>query len=131
MVWRAATREIERFENNGLFLGFKVNETYPELDISLSPGDRLMLYTDGLPEASNAAGEEFGDTLDQRIDGFSELSASAFADGLLADLRAWTSRSHSATTLHQQDDDLTLIVVDVEAAPSREAVPIRLRTVRA
>jgi sigma-B regulation protein RsbU (phosphoserine phosphatase) len=34
-------------------------EPYDEYTIDLSPGDRLYLYSDGIPEASNAAGEPF------------------------------------------------------------------------
>ena len=131
MVWRSSLRETERFENNGLFLGFRVNESYPEVIISISPGDRLMLYTDGLLEASRATGENFGDSLDQRMEAHRDLSAAAFADALLEDLRDWTPQSRSPRALHQQEDDLTLIVVDVEEASSLSAVPTPFRTVRA
>lgn len=110
VVWRAATGEVERFENNGLFLGFNANETYPELTIDLFPGDRLILYTDGLLEASNAAGECFSDRLDQRIAAYRHLSAAGFVDALMAELQGWTR----ATGIHHQEDDVTLVAVDIE-----------------
>jgi serine phosphatase RsbU (regulator of sigma subunit) len=79
----------------------------------------LLLYTDGLLEASNAAGENFSERLEERIAVYRHLSASAFADALMADLRAWTPRSG----VHLQEDDVTLIVVDVQEAASLSAAP--------
>jgi phosphoserine phosphatase RsbU/P len=108
IIWRASGQNVERYENNGLFLGFRANETYPKLEISLLPGDRLLLYTDGLLEANNHAGESFGDHIDSYIATHRDLSADSFADALLADLYAWTAGSGSL----RQDDDLTLLVVD-------------------
>jgi serine phosphatase RsbU (regulator of sigma subunit) len=109
IIWRAARQITERCENNGFFLGFRTNETYPNIDIQLAPGDRLILYTDGLVEAANSADEIFADRLDVQIAGYRDLPAPSFADALLADVRAWTTRSGS----WHQDDDLTLVVVDV------------------
>ncbi|MBV9302107.1 MAG: PP2C family protein-serine/threonine phosphatase [Acidobacteriaceae bacterium] len=108
IVWRASEQNVERYENNGLFLGFRANETYPKLDIPLSPGDRLLLYTDGLLEATNHAEQCFGDGIDSCIARHHNLSADQFADALLADLRAWSGNSNA----RRQDDDLTLLVID-------------------
>ena len=111
--WRASMGKVERRENNGLFLGFRIDAVYPNVEISLAPGDRLILYTDGLLEATNRADENFGDRLDARIAAHRHLPVSAFADALLADLRAWTGASDK-----QQEDDLTLLVVDVRPQAS-------------
>jgi sigma-B regulation protein RsbU (phosphoserine phosphatase) len=108
IVWRASDQKVERHENNGLFLGFRPEETYPKLEIPLLPGDRLLLYTDGLLEATNAADESFGDHIDSYIASHRHLPADSFADALLADLYAWTGASRGK----RQDDDLTLLVVD-------------------
>ena len=111
IVWRAARGEVERYENNGLFLGFKRDEAYPSVKVHVSPRDRLILYTDGLLEATNYANEIFADRLDERIAAYADLPAPSFADALLADLHAWAARSHE----HHQEDDLTLLVIDVSA----------------
>jgi phosphoserine phosphatase RsbU/P len=108
MIWRAAGQKVERYENNGFFLGFRSSESYPRLDIPLSPGDRLLLYTDGLLDANNHAGESFGDHIDFYIAAHRDLSTDLFADALLADLYAWTA----APDGYRQEDDLTLLVVD-------------------
>jgi sigma-B regulation protein RsbU (phosphoserine phosphatase) len=49
----------------GLPLGVLEDATYSEASIFLEYGDQLVLYTDGITETQNAAGEQFGE---QRID---------------------------------------------------------------
>lgn len=44
----------------GLPLGVMDVETWTERELALAPGDALMLYTDGIIEGTNAAGEAFG-----------------------------------------------------------------------
>jgi phosphoserine phosphatase RsbU/P len=46
--------------DSGLPLGMMPSE-YSECTIDLPPGSRLFLYTDGITEASNIAGDEYGD----------------------------------------------------------------------
>ena len=45
---------------SGFVVGGKAGMRYPEQEIDLSPGAKVFLYTDGVPEAQNAAGEMFG-----------------------------------------------------------------------
>jgi phosphoserine phosphatase RsbU/P len=45
--------------DNGLPLGL-MHSDYSEVELTLRTGDRLLMYTDGLPEASNSMDEEFG-----------------------------------------------------------------------
>ncbi|MGA2589579.1 MAG: SpoIIE family protein phosphatase [Bryobacteraceae bacterium] len=111
LQWRQRERCVREFRENGLLMGVRPTERYTNMPIELEPGDRLLLYTDGIPEASNAAGEFFGDDrLKEFIAAQEGLDADAFADALLAKLAAWSgSRS-------QQTDDVTLVVVDVAQA---------------
>jgi sigma-B regulation protein RsbU (phosphoserine phosphatase) len=50
----------ERLETGGLILGAFEDSVYQESFVSLVPGDFLLLYTDGVTEIYNEAGEEFG-----------------------------------------------------------------------
>jgi sigma-B regulation protein RsbU (phosphoserine phosphatase) len=89
----------------GLILGFL--ETYPYADetVQFQPGDTLLIFSDGLSEAANAAGEEFGESrLEELVKEHWVRPAVELVDALLA-----------AVTAHQsgtpQTDDVTIVVI--------------------
>jgi len=99
---------LERIESNGLILGVIPESEYPVREIPISPGDRYLLYTDGVMETENAKGEAFGDRKFEEVVCANHLRSSAdLSDRLLAELRSWRATST------QQQDDITLIIVDV------------------
>ncbi len=51
----------ETLERGGTVVGILENATFDEAAVDLQPGDRVVLYTDGISEAMNAAGEMFGE----------------------------------------------------------------------
>jgi serine phosphatase RsbU (regulator of sigma subunit) len=107
---KARSREVEA---NGLMLGLFPDATYSSLEIQIDPGDRIVLYTDGILESMNTAREEFGKSRLKNFLDASVSSASHLADTLLIELRRW-----SGTDLGRaQDDDITLLVLDF--LPSR------------
>jgi len=60
-LFRAASSQVAMLDESGGFpLGFDAASVYPESRMEFCPGDRLLLYTDGIIEARNADGEEFG-----------------------------------------------------------------------
>lgn len=98
-------------EENGLFLGMFPRATYSSLEIPLKPGDRYVLYTDGLPESKNATNEEFGlSRCEQFIESHPTLTAAELADGLLSEIARWSARSSERL----REDDMTLIVIDCQ-----------------
>ena len=105
-----AFREID---SNGLLLGLSEDATYSSLELPFQPGDRCILYTDGVLEAKNGAQEEFGSS---RFLGFLEgqghLAAAPLISASLAELTRWSGRGESAT----REDDITLIAVNFERA---------------
>ncbi len=106
--WRTADDTFVRIESNGLLFGFGQDCDYPVCELQLSPGDRFLLYTDGVTEAENAAGEAFGDRkLEKVIRAHQSVTPTELTHRLVAELRAWQPPSGT------QQDDLTLIVVDV------------------
>ena len=60
-VVRRANATTERLESGGLPLGITPEATFPSAEIQLQPGDTLVLFTDGVVEAFNSAGQEFSD----------------------------------------------------------------------
>jgi len=78
--------------------------------LSYDRGDRFILYTDGIVEATNMAGEIFGwERFKSSIVTNSELPSNKLVDKLIGNLNAWSAKGASTTL----DDDLTLVVVDI------------------
>ncbi len=88
--------------------GVEPDSKYPVCSVLLELSDRLLLYTDGVTETENAAGEEFGDQQLERVVHNNRLQlASELSRQVLSELQKW-----GPAALNQQDD-ITLIVVDV------------------
>jgi sigma-B regulation protein RsbU (phosphoserine phosphatase) len=56
-----ADGQVERLGTGGPVLGVLAEAEYEQAQIALAPGDRIILFTDGLTEARNADDEEFGE----------------------------------------------------------------------
>ena len=111
LLWRAATRKVVELTGGGVFLGFQPDTTYPTRDVALQPGDRLVVYTDGVTEAANPSGAFFErEGLKRFLTDNAGLGTEAFADALMTRLRRW---SEHATSDQSFEDDVTLAVVDV------------------
>ena len=108
LQWRAASRTLVSIESNGLLIGVAEDAQYPVRSISLEPGDRILLYTDGLVEPEDSHGESFGDEqLERVLSANRDLPACELSRELLNALKGWQPASIS------QQDDITLIAVDV------------------
>jgi sigma-B regulation protein RsbU (phosphoserine phosphatase) len=83
----------------GLFAG------PPAITNEPNPGDHLVLFTDGVSEALNAAGEEFGD---ERIRALLKANAGTATPDILARLRD-AVLSFSANV--PQHDDITIMAL--------------------
>jgi sigma-B regulation protein RsbU (phosphoserine phosphatase) len=52
---------VVRLTSGGPVLGVLANATYESGTVAFGPGDRLILYTDGITEARSEKDDEFGD----------------------------------------------------------------------
>jgi sigma-B regulation protein RsbU (phosphoserine phosphatase) len=96
---------VERLDAGGTVLGLFDETEYADQETLLESGDLLVAYTDGLIEAHNAAGEEFGEErLAQSLEKFAQHSAAEIERLLLQSIRQWTGG-------RDQEDDLTLVVL--------------------
>jgi len=59
-ILRRANGDLLRLDVGGLPLGIQSNVVFETADLELQPGDALIFFTDGVVEAFNEAGEEFG-----------------------------------------------------------------------
>ena len=108
LCWRNTRGELQRIESNGLLFGIEPDSEYPVCSVPVEPSDRFLLYTDGVTETENAAGEAFGDRQLERVVRNNRLQpASELSRQVLSELQRWRPAAVN------QQDDITLIVVDV------------------
>lgn len=103
-----ATPVIEHLENNPA-LGLFRDTTYTRFTRFLKPNDVFLLYTDGVIEARNAAGEEFGrDRLRKIVQNNIESSAVRLTETVMEAVNEFAGTTTFA-------DDLCLLAVEVTA----------------
>ena len=106
-------RERIMLERGGTVIGILEHAAFEEDAIALLPGDRVLLYTDGINEAMNAASDMYGE---ERIHALMESlspthSAQATVEALLADVRKFLDGI-------EPGDDMTVMVLRVLDAPA-------------
>lgn len=110
LLRRKTEASVREIGTGGIVLGRFADADYGQERLALEPGDRLVLYTDGIVEAREPGGEVFGEQRLHRLlvdtDG---QSAEEFCDSVMREIDRWTS----GQTDTLQDDDLTLVVVDL------------------
>jgi hypothetical protein len=94
--------------DHGLLLGFMPDATYTNIRLEpLGAGDRILLYSDGVLEARNGAGEFFdGERVARWLARIESTTAERFADMALEDLSRWGDG-------RRFDDDVTFVVAQV------------------
>jgi phosphoserine phosphatase RsbU/P len=109
LLWQKSSGKAAQFLENGLVLGMFAEAAYSAITLSLEPGDRAVLYTDGIVEAPNPAQEQFGEErIMHSIEANKGLAPDKFADALLEELSRWSQ----GTPEQGQQDDITLLVID-------------------
>lgn len=109
LLWRASTRTASEVVQNGLLLGHFPEETYAVLQLPVGPGDKAVLYTDGILEASNPLGEMFGeDRFKHWLESNHLPGAERLADSVLDELSRWSGHPRG----EGQQDDITLLSIE-------------------
>jgi sigma-B regulation protein RsbU (phosphoserine phosphatase) len=91
-------------DRGGVVLGVFSSWNYEEAAVELNRGDRLLLFTDGITEATNANGQEFEEA---SIGAFAKANAALSARQLTSQLLAQVTGYCSG----QFQDDATLLVI--------------------
>jgi sigma-B regulation protein RsbU (phosphoserine phosphatase) len=99
--------QVERLDTGGAVLGVFPDGAYEQGYAALHEGDRLVLYTDGITEVTDAAGEEFGDA---RLVDLAIRNRFCSAPSLQARLAETVSQFSNGRFV----DDATLIVLAID-----------------
>jgi serine phosphatase RsbU (regulator of sigma subunit)/catechol 2,3-dioxygenase-like lactoylglutathione lyase family enzyme len=103
-----ADNTCQRLDSTGTLLGLFPQWNCSIGECTLFPGDILALYTDGITEAYNDAGEEFGEqSLIERLHQHRDLPCQAALTTIAEEVRSFNSR--------EQHDDITLILAKCRA----------------
>jgi sigma-B regulation protein RsbU (phosphoserine phosphatase) len=112
LLWQTSTGIAAEVLENGLPLGLFSAATYSAVEIPLEPNDKVILYTDGIPETTSPSDQEFGvDLLKGFLESNHTLGADVFADLLLDELSGWSEHPKG----QGQRDDITLLVIDFQS----------------
>ncbi len=95
-------------KNHGLFLGGLEFTQYKQDEIHLDPGDRILLYTDGVVEAHDKSGGLYGnDRLEKMLDSSRNLTGEQVLQQILNDVNVFAAGV-------PQFDDITMIVLSIK-----------------
>jgi len=102
-----ADGRVEHLERGGLPFGISGQVPYDIANVQLESGDILLIFTDGLVEAVNEPGEEYGEPrLLKIIPALRAYRAQEGVNNLMAELNRFTGMAH-------QHDDITCLLVKV------------------
>lgn len=109
MIYKPRDAAATLLNSPSLPIGFLENNQYQESNVQLYPGDRLYLYSDGIPEAENPDNILFGTArMLSTLQSCAELSLEESLDKLLAEVEDWAGSSNLK-------DDITLLSIEIES----------------
>ena len=104
-ILRRASGAVERFDAGGIPMGILENASYQVESTRLGSGDYLVIFTDGVVEAINAKGDEYGEAeLIQLVGRRATAAPSELLRGLLEELDAFVGNT-------PQHDDMTCLLL--------------------
>lgn len=106
-VVQRADGSVEYLGEGGLPVGLIPNAQYTTIHARLSPGDRLVLYSDGITECNNPQQEELGNQrFESMLGALSQTKGVNFLEALKWDLAQWAQQE-------EFDDDVSAVVFEL------------------
>ncbi|HKW89900.1 MAG TPA: PP2C family protein-serine/threonine phosphatase [Candidatus Acidoferrales bacterium] len=100
---RRTSGTVERLGEGSLPFGISNAAEYKSVAVRIIPDELLVIFTDGLAEAVNASGQEYGEPrLENRVASFTSESAAAALSALMGDVDAYVGQA-------RQHDDITCL----------------------
>jgi len=98
---------IVEINGKGRFIGMIENLELEEFEVTVKTGDRMLIFSDGVPDAANMDGVQYGyERLKRFLNRQQGVAIQQMIDLLAADIAAWTGNAPPF-------DDLTLLAVEV------------------
>jgi phosphoserine phosphatase RsbU/P len=104
-LFHISSEGVRPCESTGVPLGMFGTTNFKECELTIGPGDKLLLYTDGLTEMFNGAGDEFGIA---RVQSLARRHAAAGPEVIL---KACLDEMNKFSAAAKQTDDLTVLVL--------------------
>ncbi|HVK08167.1 MAG TPA: SpoIIE family protein phosphatase [Gemmataceae bacterium] len=105
--FRFAGGRAESLSARGFLLGVTPDERYAEKTVALAPGDRLVLFTDGVADCRDERGETFGtERIAASLARLADRPASGVIDGIVDDLKQYRGTARPV-------DDMTLVAAEI------------------
>ncbi|MBQ3923518.1 MAG: SpoIIE family protein phosphatase [Spirochaetales bacterium] len=104
LVWRNATKKVERIVTNGIWLGLipDIEDNTTPTTFKLESGDFMFLYTDGLIEAADANNKLYDmDRLIEKLEEFGSMPVKDIEEHIISDVY---------TFMDEQKDDITFVI---------------------
>ena len=98
-----ANNEVKRLDCGGSVVGLLDNMKYEQATITMSPGDILIIYSDGVTEPENEYGDFGEDRLLDLVKRNRTLSLEAISNSIMQALTTWIGEQ-------EQPDDITLVL---------------------
>lgn len=100
---------VEFYRPKGVAIYESIPTTYQTEAVELFPGDKVVLYTDGIPDSRNSNGEFFGEErLADLLKRYSQTPPEELCDSVLGGVQSFQGENN--TPLHQ--DDMALLVAE-------------------
>lgn len=107
ICYSARTGKATELPARGFLLGVMAEEVYAERVVELLPGDRLVLFTDGVADCLDDRGETYGhERLRDLLPSLAVGTAAQIADGYMKELTAFRGDAKPV-------DDMTLVVAEI------------------
>jgi serine phosphatase RsbU (regulator of sigma subunit) len=105
LIYRAALNKVEAITIPGTWLGIAedIKNSSEEITVKINTGDIILLFTDGITEATNSNGDMFGQArLEQALNRYADLPVRKLRDKIVEEVLSYQEK---------QSDDITLVVV--------------------
>lgn len=106
-IYHAKTGEFQSLASRGIPLGISVRESYQTNSVKVESGDILFAFTDGVPDAVDEYGQEFGmERLQKVVKDYSSANAAVIVNSVIRAVDEWSMGV-------DQWDDTTIVVFKI------------------